>query len=334
MELDQEQKNILAQQLRYERARRKAEELGVEITDLMERVVDGKSFFVKKSEVYQQLGKQRQLLASKKIMRSLRDGQNSLAARIRAEIQLARGLLKKLTAAPPEALPPLDEFPTALQKLENRVNFHVRQLQSLEDKIERIKSQNPVFAQAETVLQELYQARQQRDTSRIAQLSAEHGPLLQKYEAARKTLKFHIDDARQCRLRLQIEYGRILKIRFRLLTITADLLLRQRPNAPGGASTSPGPELPASLALIQKQGDYLRHRFGELSTHCPAGHLPILEASKTWDQVLRIMGALVDRQAALVEQCKALRSSVKNPSSTSNRPPRRMAFADQRLETS
>ncbi len=332
MELDQEKKNQLAQKLRNELARQKADELGVEITDLMERIADGKSSFVKKSEVYLQLDKQRQLISPPKKIRSLRDGQNSLALRILGEIRLTRERLGEISDAPPEGIPPLGDYPTMIQKLENRVNHRVQQLGEVENKIERIKTQDPVFDQAEAILRELREAREKRNPALTAQLATTHHSLLKQYETARKSLHPHLDEARQCRVALQKEYAQILKIRFRLQTILLTLVKRQAAERVTAQAGRPGAkEVIRVLALLQKRGEPLRRRYAELSVHCPAGHLPLPEASKAWDAVLPHFKTLVDRQAALLEKGRTLLSlPPDSPAPPQDTPPgqtvKRMAY--------
>ncbi|MFB3784889.1 MAG: hypothetical protein ACE15F_00825 [bacterium] len=332
MELDQEQRNQLAQKLRYELARQKADELGVEITDLMERIADGKSSFVKKSEVYLQLDKQRQLLAPKKSIRSLRDGPESLAARIRGEIQLARSRLDEISHAPREGLPPVGDYPTMIQKLENRVNHRVLELEEVEERIERIKIQDPVFGQAEAVLRELHQAREKQDWPLISQLAAAYHPLLKQYETARKSLHPHLEEARQCRLALQKEYAQILKIRFRLQGVLLSLFKKQAsfrfsPRTGDGR----GDDVSSALALMHKQDETLRLRYAELTVQCPAGHLPVPVASKAWDAVLPHLMDLVEQQAGLMEKYLCWLSALSAPTgppwdSPPKHPARRMVY--------
>ena len=181
-------------------------------------------------------------------------------------------------------------------------------------------------------MRELREARETKNPALIIQLATAHHPLLKQYETARKSLHPYLDEARQCRVALQKEYAQILKIRFRLQTILLTRVNRQAAERLATLAGRPGvDEGNRVIALLLKRGEMLRRRYAELSVHCPAGHLPLHEASKAWDAVLPHFKTLVDRQAVLLEKGRThLSLPPDSPAPPQAMPPgqtvKRMAF--------
>lgn len=328
MELNQQEKEKLAQRLREEMTRKKAEELGVDPSDIMLRVNDGKSSWVKKSEVYVQLDRQRKLVAPPKVMRSLRDGKNSLVSRIHHQVNECRLIINDLSKQKNPVNFNLSEYKTASAKLENRTNSIENQLMEVESRIDRTKAREPIFAQAESVFSKVQDAKGKNDIARADQLLAENKDILGKYEFLRKGLNPYLEEARKYRLELQREYWHILQIRYKLQTS----IIQQSKTSLAAMITAIQKEGGSQAVLVKtselvKEDDLIMRQYNDLASHTPPSHIPSADASSIWDYILPEMEPLIEQQAELQRQFAALTSGQREPGDSSTS---RMAFVQKR----
>lgn len=206
--------------LQREIAEQKAHELGVDPSDLMQRVYDGRTSWAKKTDIYVQLDKQRKMVAPKKVMRALRDGHHSIVSRIKKEIEKCRIIFQNATDQNQSASLKLSEINTSVEKVKNQSKNLEKQLNDVESKIERIKEREPVFEKAEAILTQIRDARDQENHIVVNRLLLENKEVLAQYEILRKNLHPHLEKARKCRQELQRVYWQIMKNRFQLQTIS------------------------------------------------------------------------------------------------------------------
>ncbi len=331
MDINQEEKNKLSQALRQEMARKKAEELGVDVSDIMQRVHDGKSSWVKKSEVYVQLDKQRKLVAPQKVIRSLRGGHDSLVSRIQREIALSRDWSTKLARDSRSTDKELPELKTAIAKLENRTNSLATQLTDVESRIDRAKAHDPVFAEAESVLAQVQTAREKEDSGQAEQLLARHKDLLSKYEFLRKSLHPYLEEARKYRLELQKEYWQIMQIRFKLQTVSIQQIKQRLAGiAADLQKTGNQPDFLQSTGVLLQEDERQAREYRNLASHTPPSHIPPDDASKMWDCILPEMETTVDAQADLQKKFIALLEGQAGKAEPADSTQRRMVFAQQK----
>lgn len=331
MDINQEEKNKLSQMLRQEMARKKADELGVDVSDIMQRVHDGKSSWVKKSDVYAQLDKQRKLVAPQKVIRSLRGGRDSLVSRIQREIALSRDWSTKLARDNRFGDKELPELKTAIAKLENRTNSLATQLADVESRIDRVKAQDPVFAEAESVLAQVQSVREKEDAGQAEQLLARHKDLLSKYEFLRKSLLPHLEEARKYRLELQKEYWQIMQIRFKLQAMSIQQI-KQRLAGIASHLQKAGnqPEFLQSAAALLQEDEHQNKLYRNLASHTPPSHIPPDEASQMWDCILPEMETTVDAQADLQKKFIAILEGQAGKAEPADASLRRMVFTQQK----
>lgn len=331
-DIDKE-KQELAKRLRDELLKQKAEELGVECDDLMQRIHDGKVSYVKKSVVFEQLEKQRQLIAPKKVIRSLRDGQHSIVAKIRTEIQTCRQLLNDLEKNTAIASAKIGDYKTGLIKLENRTNSLANQLTDIENKVERLKTQASVSAKAEAVIAEIQSAKERNDPAAVQTLLGANRDCLKEYETFRKSLKPQIEFARKYRVSLQKEYWLILEFHYKIQSLTLIQRKKKFPETNAEiAATAMKEERSTDFAMLNKRLEQLNDHYRQIASHCPPTHIAQAEAMKTWDSIIPAMMSIVKQ----VDEISAtLQSSLKKIRKPSTKEPvaadkKRMAYADRR----
>lgn len=327
MDLNQQEKDKLLQKLREESARKKAEELGVDPSDIMLRVHDGKSSWVRKSEVYVQLDRQRKLVAPPKIMRSIRDGKNSLVARIHREVNQCRQLMSDLAKQKVPASINISEFKTSTAKLENRANSIENQLTDVEARIDRAKARDPIFAMAEAVFADVRSAQDQNDQERADRLLAENKDTLGKYEFLRKSLNPYLEEARKYRLELQKEYWQIMQSRFKLQAVSIQLVKSDLAPLLAHLQQDGSQSSLIKASELIKEDEQCQKKYLDLSSHTPPSHIPPQDACSVWDCILPEMESLLDQQVDLQNQFSDLMTGQKVPADSSKS---RMAFVQKR----
>ncbi len=327
MNLNQDEKNKLSQLIKEEMARTKADELGVDTTDMMQRVFDGRSSWVKKSTVYIQLDKQRKLVAPQKVMRSLRGGQDSLLSRIHVEIANCRGLINEI-AKQSSSDREFAEIKSSVHKLENRANSLSSQLADVETKIDRMKSRDPIFSQAEAVLT---QVRVEREKDGDAdKLLLENKELLSQYEFLRKSLLPYLEEARKCRLELQKEYWLIMQNHYKLSNISIQQIKQSLAHLiPQWQKKEGQSDQLLKASDLLRNDEEISRTYRDLYSHTPPSHLPQQDASKIWDCILPEMENLIHQDDALRHEFSDLlgQNTEKEQSLT---PRQRMAFVQQK----
>jgi hypothetical protein len=306
MQIDQQEKQKLAKKFREELAKQKADEMGVNVDDLMMRVSNGKLDFVHKSKVYVELEKQRQLSNPKEIIRSLR-GENSLVSRIRKEVELCSQTVMSTPFS--TTLPPLElaDYRTSINKLLNRCDNLHHLLQEAEDKIEHTKKNNPVFKQGEAVLVELHKAKQANELEKMTQLGHAQKDLLEQYATLRKGLEPHMAACRRYRLDLQREYWRILFTRWKMESTYIVSLRKQLKEAHDQMPDKTDQEnLAASCKELVTQLDQLTKIQAELAERCPPKNIEELLATGTFDAILPDMKSCVDQITRIEMELAAL----------------------------
>jgi hypothetical protein len=331
----EKEKIQLAKRFRDELVKQRAEELGVETQDLMTRVSDGKHSLVKKSSVYIQLEKQRQLVAPKKVLRALRDGQDSIVHLIQDEIQLCRKLLNDLEKIGAIESSNISDYKAGLVKLENRTNSFTNQLVAYETKIERTKKQETVFGEAESVLAEVYKARQQNDMQKVQALMLQHRDLLKKYETQRKLLNPHIEGARKVRYDMQKEYWLIMESRYKIHSLS---ILQMKKNLVDLSQSIILPnvkqEFQSDIAMLQKRQEQLNDTYRNIVSHCPPSHIEQTEAIKIWDTILPNMKTVLQHLSDIDQLFQDLITKYKNlplnSDSDTGDAPKRMVYAERK----
>ncbi|MGC9326509.1 MAG: hypothetical protein ACP5I1_02640 [Candidatus Hinthialibacter sp.] len=307
MELNPKEKDQLRKILRQEVAEQKAHELGVNPSDLMQRIIDGKASWAKKTDIYIQLDKQRKMIAPKKVMRTLRDGRNSIVSRIRKEIEECRGILQKTGAPNHSTSAKLAEIKTLIEKIGNQSQNLENQVCEIESKIENIKEREPVFKQAEAILTQIRHARDQENQTAIQRLFSENKELLGHYEILQKNLHPHVEKARRRRQELQRVYWQIMKCRFQLQAISIQQI---KTHIAGQAAQLNNQEEKKNWMVkitdALKDEKILRQGYQSLSQQTPPTHVSTQDASKIWDQLLPELENIIERQAGMRKKLSAL----------------------------
>lgn len=180
----------------------KAKELGVEPDQITQKVVNGQTVWVKKTEVYADLEKQRNI-ASNRVIRAIRGGENSLFGRILQLGNESRSLLR--TSKQYEWLNALQshDLQVSISNLEQRSQEAADQLAEIEDAIESAKSRDSVFAEGEQALYQIRDAQRDGNKKQVLEIQRAHQELLRKYQKRRKSIEPYLQSARTYRAVLQ-----------------------------------------------------------------------------------------------------------------------------------
>ncbi len=301
------EKQELNKKLRGELSRQQAEQLGVDSSDMMQRVTDGKSAWVKKSDTYIQLDKQRRLVAPQKTIRSLRGGENSLVSRIKKEVEGCRERITYFPQFAGKQLKEINDYKTSITKLENRTQNVSSTLAEVESRIERAKADDPVFQQAEAVLGQVRLAREKQDSEKTEKLLTYNKDLLVNYDLKRKSLSIYFDEAHKYRTELQKEYSQIMQIRFKLQIISIQQIKKSlAENVATIHSEVKKSEILHQAAAFHKQEEDLKAQFMNLSSHFPTSQVSIQDASRLWDCIIPEMVSIKKQQIDLLHSFESL----------------------------
>ncbi len=330
MDYSFDEKQELNKKLREELSRQQADKLGVDASDMMQRITDGKSAWVKKSEIYVQLDKQRKLVAPQKAIRALRGGENSLVSRIKKEVGICQEQITDLSQSGGAQSKGYSDYKILIPKLENRTRNIASRLAEVESRIERVKAADPVFKQAEIVLGEIHQAKEKQDAVKTQQLLIQHQDLLVRYESQRKGLAPYLEEASKFRTELQKEYWQIMQIRFKLQTISIQLAKKRlAENVTSINNEQQKSEILHQAAAFHKQEEDLKAQYMNLSSHCPTTQVSIQDASRIWDCIIPEMVSIIKQQTDLLHNFESL-SQQESKTDMPDFTPQRMAYSKQK----
>ena len=307
-----------------------AEKLGVAHEELGKRIINGQARWVKKAALYTDMEKQRSIAAVKKPVRVLRDGENSLARKISSLLEGIGSQLEDLAGQNLISSMEKLDLRRSVNNLQQRVEKHIAELEKIESTIEQEKSRDPLFAEADAVLQELYRCKTDGNASRFASLQQTHAELLKKYENRRKSLMPYIVSARHERFILQKEFWRLMQIQWDLQVRALAQGVKQFGSLVKDLSSE---DLQCAheheSMILQDQLDQLDQRKNELAAQIPPNDAPPQEGSKRWDQTLPVMETMLEEQAFLLQTLQARVQEYTTEALPSGESSRRMAFADR-----
>jgi hypothetical protein len=330
MDYSFDEKQELNKKLRDELSRQQAEQLGVDSSDMMQRVTDGKSAWVKKSETYIQLDKQRKLVAPQKAIRALRGGENSLVSRIKKEVEHCREQITYFSSTSGSQLKGINDHKTSITKLENRTHNISSTLSEVESRIERAKADDPVFEQAEAILGQVRLAQEKQDSEQTEKLLTYNKDLLVRYDLKRKSLAIYFEEARKYRTELQKEYSQIMQIRFKLQAISIQQVKKSlAENVAIIHSEVKKSEILHQAAAFHKLEEDLKKQFMNLSSHFPTSQVSIQDASRIWDCIIPEMVSIIKQQMDLLDNFKSL-IPQQTISDMPDLTPQRMVFSRQK----
>ncbi|MEW6236796.1 MAG: hypothetical protein AB1656_15540 [Candidatus Omnitrophota bacterium] len=323
------EKNKLLKNFRQSLAESKAAEMGVSPDELIARYANGKIGWIKRQEAYEQLERQRELSGPKKIVRSLRDGEDSLIGKIFVEINQTIELVNRL--AKDNILNSLERVDhlASTSKIQQRSTTLKDELTNVESQIDRTKSGDPLFEQAENVLKVMREAQEKGDNEKLAQLRGIHGETLRKYEIRRKSLEPYLESARHGRADMQRELWRIYQLRWKLQhTHIASLQKTMTRLAAQESAKSAEKSIAQDYAGFLKQYHGLGEKQNLLSQKTPASQDDLAKSMKLWDKILPIMKDYLDHQQFFQEVFQEITEKIQvidNGDSS-----KRMAFAKKK----
>lgn len=295
-EFSTNEKQKLIKNLRQAVAEQKASELGVDVSDIIPRVSDGRIQWIKREEAYTILEKQRYFSGPKKITRSLRGGEDSLINKIYDEINSLVEYVQYLTKY--EILNSLERIDhmTSITKIQERTNNIREELEYTENQIDKTKEKDPLYLEAETALKEMQTANEQGNPKKFAELRSIHYELLKKYESRRKALEPFIESARHSRSGLMKEFWRCFQLRWKLQHLQImrlqKIIGKYVKNLPTSKDSNPSKE----YAALLKQYLLLGKSQAELAQKIPSQNEDIDMALKIWDHVLPEMQSMIEDQ--------------------------------------
>ncbi len=331
MVLNQDDKHRLSKQFTDDYIREKAKEMGVDPSELTVRTVNGRNKLVKKSDVFSQLTKQRKLVAPKKIIRSIRGGQNSMVAQINKEIEKCRTLFDALNRLNVLDRKEQSDFNTSLSKLENRTISIEKSLTDIEIKIDETKKNDVVFDDAESVLAEMQNAKEQGDQDCLMELQTTHAGLLKEYNEHRKALLPSIHSARKYRLDLQREFWSVQQIHFRLGMIDINRIKKNITLVVQAVDGGQSQSILSDFKILHGHHGQLMAGQTKLALNYPPTHVELNEATKTLDAMLPEMIKIIDLTIDITNGLNALidRLNELDPELL-KRATQRMAYAEKK----
>ncbi len=307
MDISDEKRIQLAKKFRDELVRKEASTRGVSADDLMRRVVDGQATFVKKAEYFKEQKKQQELSGQTKVIRTLRDGEDSLVSRIEKEILLTRELAEELTALKIiTGLERVDHL-NSIAQLQSRNNSQKINIIEIEAQIERVKARDPIFAEAEKALSAAHYAKSIGEDEKAEQIIAKNRDVLAKYHHRRRSLNTLIQAAQHGRFDMQREYWRILNYKWRLLELAS--LNGHKQLQEICADLQPGSDLDQ---FKKNFADYFtrykaaHERHKNISNRIPPQNSDPAVGTKIWDEVLSSTVISVDTAINLIKQLESM----------------------------
>jgi HPt (histidine-containing phosphotransfer) domain-containing protein len=293
----------LAGEFQKELTRQKARELGVSADSLTTKVQDGKNVWIEKTQLYSELEKQRQI-ASKKVIRSIRGGENSLHNCILLEVKRVMALLNE-----EESLNAIDrhDYSVSVNKIHSSADTWAKQISGFEDQIEQAKKSDPVFEQGERVMQEMLKAQKAGEQSRIVELKSAYSDLLKKYDRRRKSISPYIDSARISRLSLQKEYWKILQTGWKIRNDVILGVIKTFDALPREVRTT---ELSNDFNSVRELFNSLNEIGDSLKARAPGSTGDPIALSEAWNPILNEFKSIVDRQVDLWIQVKFLSNQI------------------------
>ncbi|RJP35193.1 MAG: hypothetical protein C4527_00990 [Candidatus Omnitrophota bacterium] len=331
MDLSLDERKKLALQFRKEMTKKKAAELGMNPDEVTAKVKNGQLIWVKRADLYQQLEKQRKVAGPEKVVRALRDGENSLKSKIEKDIRITRMIADEMTKANIITMIERNDIMSSIAHVQRRFSGIITELQTIEESIERAKKSDDVLKEGEEVLKEMKSAAESGNTQMIAQLRSLHKDLLTKYENRRKSLDPLITSARHCRADMQREYWRIYQNRWKLQGITFKYYLKDiatiSTNLPDGPVKDSFQE---ELTLLHEDFEKLLGQHNQLSVQYPDTTADPTASMKAWDEILPSMKTLIEEQDFLFESLQSLIAKYQPYAAKTEETAQRMVFIEQK----
>ena len=290
MSLSKEEREHLSNLLKNYIAEDKASQLGTKASDVIRKVVDGRATWVDRIEAYTQLEKQRAFVTPKqhsKISRSLR-GENSLVSKINHQIQVCREWLVHFRQYEEIAAVQRRDLLNSLDHLKERTLRMTTDLIQVEDTIEKIKHEDVIFSQTETLLTELHHAKTAGDHEKTSELLSQNQDLLKKYESRRRKLKPHIMSARHLRYEVQKEYWRSLQLRWKIQVLAFHSEVHRLTKL---KETYKAEKLDrifmSGKGDVRKLHEALQQSLSRMSEQCPESNEDLEAVIQTYDRICR-----------------------------------------------
>ncbi len=324
-------KQKLAKEFRDMLAEKKAQELGVSKDEMIASYANGQLSFIKKQEAYEKLEKQRNMAGDKKVVRSLRDGEDSLLSRLGEEINRVINLVNELSRKQILVAMERVDIMGALNKSQKRSLDLKENLENIERHIERTKEGDSIFLDAEEVLKQIQQAKNNQDYDTMNQLMSEHRELIRKYETRRKSLEPQLQTARHSRVDLQREYWRVYNLRWKLQDKHIQSLMQTMDEIVNNTNfQTTCPKAFHLLQDIQSTCSELQQKERQLGAKVPEKKDETSDqAMERWNQLLDTTGQLIEQQQKqrklLVEMVEKYSPMLKKDEDGH----RRMAYAER-----
>ncbi len=331
MDFSHDDKKKLAAHFQKEMAKKKAKELGIRPDELSIKVKDGKIKWIKRAELYQELEKQRKVYGPQKVVRALRDGDNSLLAAIEKEIRIARTLAEELAKVNIITVLEKNDAFSSITQIYRRLSTITIELQEVEENIERAKQSDSVLQEGEEVLKELKDAMETKDQNTISQLRSDHKNLLSKYENRRKALDPFILSARHHKADMQREYWRILQQRWKLQETTFKHYSKELVGIGKGLPDGPiKSSFNEEIKLLREKYHELIERHNTLTGQCPDSTADPATAMRLWDENLPVMTTMIEENDFLFETLQSILEKYKPHVLPSDESSKHMVFIEQR----
>ncbi|MGI6454501.1 MAG: hypothetical protein ACOX5R_02645 [bacterium] len=291
----------------------KAKSEGIAMKDMSVVKDRGKSRLVTANEKERLAQQQRAQVVSHLKMRSIR-GESSLAADLNQRIQRCRTLIETLGKIATINDRDYLLISRALVSIQNRASSLVRDVEILEEAIERKKSEDPVIKAVELASSELLKAIRSKDLERVKELRKFCEEHISIYNFRKRRIKPYLAKAREARVKFINEKRRLMCVQFEISFQLAELCAAEM--ASGSFSTldlEDFRELTAAVRKIRKVRSSVKPYLKTFKTPFSSVSLSILPDLETeFDtidkKILQPLNFFVDRIERIISKIPSLNS--------------------------
>ena len=204
----------------------KAHSEGVPLNDLVLVNKGGKTQCITRKEATRSNQTKRVELLERLRRRSIR-GENNLAEDIAQRITRCRELIDQIVQITSLADKDLVAIRRNLESTHNRAASLVKDVDILENAIQRKKSEDPVITEFESASNEMLEAIRERNLPRIKELRAYCEKNMNLYNVRKNRLKPYLSKAREARMKFISEKRRVMRMEFDLFSLVTETYAKE-----------------------------------------------------------------------------------------------------------